>query len=547
MGAGLDTLNPMYNTENSAGTRVEYVADGAYGFKPGQQLFPNWLDISSDDGRVYSVKLRENLRWSDPYGQMTAEDWVYMIKELHQTEWSGTAASSDWYRNDEPIPVEKTGKYSFDIKLPEVDPSFPKKPVMWGAQCAPKDLLKPYVEDEDVEGLKKDEELLNLSYTGNLGPYKLETWERKNKLVFTRNDEYYMREADDVPKLYEKAPYFDKIVTQIIKESSSRLSALKTGEIDTAAIPPNKAGQFKDNDDVYLNVTPQPYIVKIAYNQRANGWKPFRKQKVRQALACAVDKQKLVEGVYRGYARPAFTYQPEFSKWYSDDEVVKYGVGDLYGKEATRERMKEALSDTEYSYNGDKLVDGNGEQVELTAHHSAGQADEKAATEFVAQEFERNAGIKVDVNGIPGGEFNQKYVQQSAPEDAEWSKGAYNNGPRDEATSQKSWDMSLVYGLNTYPMTPTSGSIFFEKKGYFNYYGYYPNYDFKELFNEAAKETDEQKRKELFAEIFGKISKDQPMGMLVMNSDIGGYQNGIVGPEEEFFSGWNFETWHREE
>ncbi|MFC4549496.1 MULTISPECIES: ABC transporter substrate-binding protein [Halorussus] len=543
----ITTLNPLYNTESTAGTLIMQALDSAYYFEPGQKLFPYWMDLTTDDGRVWTAKLKENLQWSEPYGQMTAEDWVYMIKEIHQTEWSGTAASTDWYRNDEPIPVEKTGKYTFDIKLPEVDPMFHKKPTMWGAQCVPKKLVKPYVDKQDVDGLKKDKKLLNLSFNGNLGPYNLDTWERSKKVVFTRNDSYYMREDTDMPKLYQKAPYFDKRVTQVIQESSSRLGALKTGQIDVAQVPPNKASQFKSRDDTYLNVTPQPYIVKIAYNMRANGWKPFRKQKVRQALGCAVDKKKLVRGVYRGYANPAYTYQPRWSQWYDSEQVVQYGTGDLYGSEVTRKRMKEALKGTDYGYNGKKLVDGNGEQVELTLYHSAGQSDEKATAEFVAQEFQQNAGIKVTVNGMPGAQFDKKYVQQSAPDKPKWNISSYNAGPRDQATSQKPWDMSLVYGLNTYPMTPSSAETFFLKKGGFNYYGYYPSYDFKSLFSKASKTVDKAKRKQIYGEIFGKLSKDQPMGMLVMNSDIYGYRNGIVGPVEEFFSGYDEMIWYKED
>jgi peptide/nickel transport system substrate-binding protein len=105
--------------------------------------------------------------------------------------------------------------------------------------------------------------------------------------------------------------------------------------------------------------------------------------------------------------------------------------------------------------------------------------------------------------------------------------------------------MALVYGLNTYPMTPTTNEVFFMKDSYYNPYGYYPSYDFASLFNEAKKETDDEKRKEIFGEIFAKLSKDQPMGMLAFKPYINGYREGIEGPVEEFFNEWDFSTWHR--
>ncbi|WP_435179170.1 ABC transporter substrate-binding protein [Halorussus sp. AFM4] len=547
--SSFDSLNLIYNTEDTTGNHIMYTLDSSYTFKPGQKMFPRWLELTTDDKRVYTAKLRENLHWSEPYGQLTAEDYVYLIKKVHQTDWAGSADKSYWHTDDgKPIPVEKTGKYSFEIRLPEVDPAYPKRPNMWATLTAPKKLIKPYVDKQDAKGLKQDKELNNLSFTGNLGPYKLKEWQRQKKMVFERNDEYYLREADDVKDAFSKAPYFDTLETQIIKESSSRLSALKTGEIDDAQIPPNKASNFKQQKDVYLNVSPQPYNVPLFYNQRANGWKPFRKQGVRQALGCAIDKKKFVKGVFRNYAEPEFTWQPKWSPWYDDSKVVKYGVGDLYGPEATRSRMEKALKDTEYSYDGDTLVDGNGEQVELTLMYQSSQQTEVATAQFVKQEFAKNAGIKVKLNGVGATKFVRDYWQNQVPENAdqfEWSHGAYNAGPRDKATSKKGWDMARVYGLNTYPMTPTTNEVFFKKDGTYNPYGYYPTYDFGKLFNEAKKETDPKKRKEILSEIFGKLSKDQPMGMLALNSDIYGYRNGIEGPIENFFNEWDFSTWHR--
>lgn len=550
--SSFESLNPIYNTESTTGDMIAKTADGTYGFKPGQNLFPRLADISSDDKQVWTVNLRENLRWSEPYGEVTAEDYVYLIENVHKSDWAGSPQKSDWMKDGNPIPVRKTGKYSFKIELPSPDIAYPKRPNMWGMQVVPKDLIKSYVDNQDAKGLEQDKELGDLSYTGNLGAYDLENWERQKKLTFTRSDEYYMREAaandDAVPRRFKKAPYFDTVEVQVIKESSSRLSALKTGQLDTASIPPNKASGFKSRDDVYLNVTPQPYNVPLFYNQRANGWKLARKKGVRQALGLAVDKEKYVKGVYRGYADPQFTWQPRWSPWYNDSKVVKYGVGDKYGSDVARSRMKKALSDTDHGYNGDTLVNGDGEQVTLDLMYQSSQPTEVSTAQFLKKELSDNLGIKLNLNGIGATKFVKDYWQQQIPDNAdqlEWSNGKYNAGPRDKATSKKAWDMALVYGLNTYPMTPTTSEFFFTKDSTYNPYGYYPSYNFDELYSEAKNATSTEKRKEVLGEIFGKISRDQPMGMLAMNSDITGYRQGINGPVEEFFNGWDIETWFR--
>ena len=544
----ITTLNSMYNSENTAGGLISLAIDGSYGFKPGQRQFPRLFELTTDDDRVWTANLRENLRWSDPYGEVTAEDYVYMIKELHQTEWSGTTPSSDWYRNGEPISVEKTGKYSFEVQLNEADPLFPKKPVTWGMQVVPKGLIEPYVDEQDATGLEEDQELIDLSYTGNLGAYKLEKWERQSKLTYVRNEDYYLREADDVPRLFENAPYFDRVETQIIKEPAARVGALKNGEADEVGLEPSQAVNLESNDGINLNVSPQPYNTPVFYNMRANGWEPFRRQGVRQALGCAVDKQKYVEGVQRGYANPEFTWQPQWSPWYDDSTVDKYGVGDLYGPEATRTRMEDALSDTGYSYDGETLLDPDGDQVELKLMYQAGQAIEESTAQFLQQEFDRNAGIQVNIESIDALKFVTDYFRQQQPEnpgELEWSRGANNYGPRDEVTSKADWDMGLIYGLNTYPMTPTASDVFFLKDGAFNATGYYPSYDLETLFQDARTASSREERQEILGDLFGKLSKDQPMGMLSLGTSITGYNPAVEGPEEEFFNGWNFSTWFK--
>jgi len=547
-----DSLNPLYNTEAGTGTVISYTIDGSYGFKPGQTQFPRQLELTSEDKKVWTASLRENMEWSDPYGEVTAEDWVYLITQVHQTEWSGTAASADFYKNDEPIPVEKQGKYEFTLELPEADPNFPKTPTMWGAQVAPKDLLKSYVDNEDAEGLKQDDELGQLSYTGNLGPYKLDNWERQNKISMVRNEDYYMRDlaGDAVKKQFEEAPYFENLEVEIIKEESSRLSALKTGEIDTASIPPKQAPNFKSRDDIYLNVSPQPYLTPIFYNFRANGWTPSRNQKVRQAFAMAVDKEKYVQSIYRGYADPAYTFQPQWSPWYDDSQVKKFGTGDLYGESPAKERMKEGLAeiDEDYGYDNGTLLNPDGNQVSLSIYFQGSQSTEVSTAEFLNQQFQENLGITLELESIGARTFVNDYWQTQVPDNPdqyEWSNGAYNGGPRDEVTSKEPWDLALVYGLNTYPMTPATSEIFFQKDGFYNPWGYYPNYDFGSLFEEAKTEPDREARQEIFGEIFGKLSRDQPFCFLSLGSDIIGYREGIRGPEEEFFNGWDFSTWHR--
>ncbi|WP_380678406.1 ABC transporter substrate-binding protein [Salinigranum sp. GCM10025319] len=552
------SLNWISIADQTSGNYIGLTLDATWVITPDQEIFPLWADISSEDGRVYEVSLRDNLQWGAGYGQMTAEDWVYMIQEVFQApdNWSGYPNTDDWYRNDEPIPVEQTGTLTFEIRLPEVDPSFPFKPVLWGQSCMPRGILEKYAPSGDTQGLQQDEEVNTLAYAGNLGPYSYEQWERESQFVVTRNEDYYLREVaaeegfegydDAFAEAFAEAPYFDRYVIRVIKEESARLGALRSGEVTSAGVPPNKAEQFRNLSDIELNVTPQPFVAVLAYNQRANGWKPFRRKAVRQALAHAVDKQAIAESIYRGYARPAQTMQPEWSEWYVADRITNYGVGDNYGAEATRSALSEALSDTEYSYDGETLEDGNGEQVTLSLFFDQGQNTEQTTAEFIAQEFGNNAGIDVELQATSS--FIESYASNAPPEgeDVPWSAGMFNGGPRNVSVGQEPWDMSVNLGFNTYPYTPASSQGFFEERGGINYYGYVPDADIAGLYEQASRTVDEAERRELFGRAFGLINDEQPFGFVTMSSSISGYDSTLQGPIEDFASGWDFQRWYFE-
>ncbi|AXG10432.1 ABC transporter substrate-binding protein [Haloplanus rubicundus] len=548
------SLNWLTIADATSGSYVTATLDGTWAIKPNREIFPLWADYSTDDGRVYEIELRENLEWGAGYGQVTAEDWVYMIKNVFQARpnWSGYPNADAWFRVNpdsgerEPLPVERTGTRTFEISLFEVDPSFPFKPILWRQQCIPKGILEKYVPEQDTEGLQQDEELNTLAYTGNLGPYTYDEWERSARYTVTRNDDYYLKDVEGVPERFTEAPYFDQQVVRVISEESTRLGALESGEVDSSGIPPDKATRFENLPNVNVNVTPQPYARIIVYNMRANGWEPFRSKAVRQALGFAVDKETVVGNILRGYGQVAQTMQPKWSQWYDDSQVTEFGVGDRYGPERTRSTLESALSDTEYAYDGERLVDGSGEQVTLSIYYDSGQPTEGTIAEFIAQEFEENAGIAVQPEAVSSSTFQSNYVQTSAPEgtEPEWTAGVFNGGPRDVATSAEPWDMSINLQFNTYPFTPASSKGFFEKRGGINYYGYYPDEDIASLYEQATATTDEERRRELFGEAFGLISEEQPFGFLAMPSSVSGYAENVRGYDEEFNTGWDSQTWY---
>lgn len=547
-----ESMNVIQVADDNTNARLRLTMDGAYAITPELNLFPLWLDLEdSGDATVFVATLRDNLEWGAGYGQMTAEDWVYMIQEVHQgpDNWALSAAAGNW----DGIRVEATGTLEFQIELEEPNADWPMEPTLWGAYCLPKGLLEPYVDDRDGDGLDQDEEIQELAYTGNLGPYTLERWERGSEFVATRNDSYYMREldAEEFPSFvtdeqidaWQQSPNFDEFSWRSIDEQSTRLTAFEQGEVTETTVPSNRVERFEGNPDIDVTEVPFPYLRILAYNQRMNGWAELRTKGVRQALSMAIDKTEIAEAIHRGYAETAQTFQPAWSEWYDAAAVTEFGEGDSYDPATARTLLEDTLS-ADYGYDDGTLVGPDGEQVTLTMAYARGSETVKTTAEFIGDEL-ASIGIDVEFDDVTFDRLLQQYVRNEwqGDDDPPWSSGPNNAGPRENTRSEMDWDLMYGNSFNTYPRTPAAIDAFWTERASANYFGYVPDADLASRFHTVRTSTDRSKRADAMADIFGILSEDQPVNFVVMTDNIVGYQHTVEGPEAVFGQEWDRHTW----
>ncbi|MGM0389902.1 MAG: ABC transporter substrate-binding protein [Natrinema limicola] len=547
-----ESMNFIQVSDSNTNDRLGLTMDGAYAITPELNVFPLWLDIEdTGDATVFVATLRDNLEWGAGYGQMTADDWVYMIQEVHQgaDNWALSTAAGNW----DGIRVEATGSLEFQIELEEPNPDWPLEPTLWGAYCLPKGLLDPYVDERDGAGLDQDEDVQKLAYTGNLGPYTFERWERGSEFVVTRNDDYYMRDrdAEDFPSFvdddqvdaWQQSPNFDEFSWRAIDEQSTRLTAFEQGEITETAVPSSRVERFEGDPDIDVKQIPFPYLRTLAYNQRMNGWEELRTKAVRQALSMAIDKTEIADSIHRGYARTAQTFQPEWSEWYDKSAVTEFGEGDSYDQAAARTLLADNLS-AGYGYDDGTLLGPDGEQVTLTMAYARGSETVKTTAEFIGTELEA-IGIDVEFDDVTFDRLIQQYVHNEwqGDDDPPWSNGPSNAGPRDTARSKTDWDLMYGNSFNTYPRTPAAIDAFWTERASANYFGYVPEADLSALFSTVRTSTDQQARTDAMAEIFGILSEDQPVNFVVMTDNIVGYQHDVEGPNAVFGQEWDRHTW----
>ncbi|WP_462187641.1 MULTISPECIES: ABC transporter substrate-binding protein [unclassified Frankia] len=140
------------------------------------------------------------------------------------------------------------------------------------------------------------------------GPFRFTRYVKGSVAEFTRNDGY--TSAPGGAK-HTGAAYLDKLAIRFLPEDATRVSALRSGEIDAADGVPaqNVAALEGDNSLRLLKVIPQNANYSIHFNTRRA---PFSDERVRKAVQRAVDVDTIVKTVYAGqYARAWSTLTPK--------------------------------------------------------------------------------------------------------------------------------------------------------------------------------------------------------------------------------------------
>jgi peptide/nickel transport system substrate-binding protein len=139
------------------------------------------------------------------------------------------------------------------------------------------------------------------------GPFRFVRWVRGDRVEMERFDGY--RNPD--------LPYLDRVTFKFISDASAQIAALKAGDIDVIgyiAAPESALALSKDpNFKVFAGTTTGEVIMST--NNKA---KPFDNKKVRQAMACAIDRQAVVDLVMFGYGTPIGSHWSPSTPYYRD-------------------------------------------------------------------------------------------------------------------------------------------------------------------------------------------------------------------------------------
>jgi peptide/nickel transport system substrate-binding protein len=253
--------------------------------RPQPDLAEKW-DISAD-GKTYTFHLRQGVKFHNGR-DLTSADVKYTYERILDPATASIAKS--FFDPIDHIDTPDPSTVTIVLKAPNT-PFLVNTAASWAGIVA----------KEVVDANNGD---LNKVDAGS-GPYMLQEWTPDTRTVLVRNPNYY------VPG----QPASDKITYQIMPDENARIAALRTGNIQFTVL--SAAGYDTLKSDSSVKAVEGPTL-SYAYLGMNVARAPFDKPEVRQAISYAVDRNEIINSVFRGHARATGPVPSAMSDWAID-------------------------------------------------------------------------------------------------------------------------------------------------------------------------------------------------------------------------------------
>ncbi len=400
------TFNPITANEQSSDEIVRHLFAGLTGLdSPSQTVEPGlaWWWTNSPDGKTWTFKLRQNLRWSD--GEpLTVDDVVFTWNDLIYNPDIDNVVRDAFIIGGKKFTVTKVDDLTVQVETPQVYAPFLIN--FGGVPILPKHVLAATVADKTfVSAYGVNWEPAKIVGSG---PFRLKSYAPAQSLLLERNPYFF-----EVDPQGGRLPYLDNIIYTVVPDMNAVSLRFLSGESEVDDFMPPyeyehfkaaaEAGKFKllepgigletaffwfnENTNVDQSGKPLVDAVKLKW---------FRNQKFRQACSYAIDRQAIVDSVYSGRAIPNYGFvTPGNQKWY-DPDTLKYP----HDPDKAVELLKEIGMEKR---NGDAfLTDGDGNRVEFVLNTNTGNGAREKTAVLIQNDLQK-IGMQVTSQSI---EFN---------------------------------------------------------------------------------------------------------------------------------------------
>jgi peptide/nickel transport system substrate-binding protein len=530
------TFNPALSNESP--NIFGYVGEGLITENGKGEIEPALAEswVVSPDKKTITFTLKQNLKWSDG-APLTVDDVAFTFNEVYFNEDIPTD-TRDILKigKQRKLPtVKKVASNRIEFTTPEPFAPFLRT---LGISILPAHKLRSTIDKKDDKGKP-----LFLSTWGintkpadlvSNGMFVLDSYTPGERLVFKKNPYYWRKDAQGKPQ-----PYIDRVIWQIVESTDTSLVQFRSGGLDSYGVSPDffsllKKEENKGGYKIY-NGGPATGTTFMSFNlnQGERNGNPlvdpiksrwFNDVKFRQAIAYSINRQRMINNIYRGLGAPQDSPISVPTPYYLSREQG------LPAYDYSPKKAKELFAAAGFTYNEqNRLVDDRGNSVRFTLLTNAGNKIREAMGTQIKQDLDL-IGIDVDFTPIAFSLLIDK-IDNSLQWDALLIGFTGGVEPNDGANF---W--SVDGGSHIFNLKPQAGKpqitdrevADWEKK-------------IDDLYIQAAQELNEDKRRQLYIETQKITQENLPCIYLVNPLSLSAIKNRVKGIDYSPISGpfWN--------
>jgi peptide/nickel transport system substrate-binding protein len=523
------TFNPVIATEETGSAFGSMIFEGLITENPltgkiEPALAESWT--ISDDNLEITYTLRPNLKWSDGH-PLTAEDVEFTYNQLYLNPEIPTGMR-DILRIGQSGALPKVTNLQVKFTVPE--PFAPFLGVT-GASILPAHILRPTIEQKD-----KDGNLLFLStWTVDTPPdkmiasgaYKFKSYSTAERVVFEANP-YYWKKAEKG----EDLPHIKEVVWEIVESTDTSLVQFRSGSLDSMSVSPEyfsllKKEESKGNFTIYNGgeVYSMTFIMFNLNQGKING-KPvvnpiksrwFNNLNFRQAVSYGIDRDRMINNIFRGLGKPQVSHISRQSPFYYDG---------LKGYPYNPEKAKKLLIEAGFKYNQQgQLFDQDGNRVSFVLNTNSGNKIREAMGNQIEEDLAK-IGIKVNFKTI---NFNVLISKTDTTLDWDCILLGFSGG-NEPNSAFNLWSPDGNVHMFNQPAPGIKGRVIADWEE-----------EIGNLYIDGARELDLEKRKEIYAQVQQLVSEQLPAICLVNPYSLAAVRNKIKGVKYSALGGafWN--------
>ena len=361
--------------------------------QPGPGLAESWS--VAPDQKTWTFKLRQGVDWSDGH-PFTAEDVLFTWNDImYNREFN--PGTYDLFRiGGQSFAVTKVDDATVQVVTPE--PFAPFLEYVGTVPILPKHVLQTAVAAK----------VFHAAYSVNskpgrivgCGPYRLKEFRLGKATLLERNPEYWVADRQG-----HRLPWFDEVMFTVGGSAASEPAWFLGGKSDVCdTVRAQQYAQFKQasasgrfqlldlgvggerdflwfNQNTGTNAQGKPIV-----NPARLKW--FRNKKFRQAVSCAIDRERLVREVFGGRAQPAYGFIGTENPRWNNPDVPRYAFDPARARSLLAEI---GIQDR----NGEGLMkDADGAPVEILFYSNSGNPLREQAAALIVADLKK-LGIKL--------------------------------------------------------------------------------------------------------------------------------------------------------